>query len=101
MLPVLGGLILIVIIFQSQKSVFLSAANLTNLLVQGATYVLLGMAEVFVLLLGRSTCPSAIVARLGAVVTAAIAAPPGNHPWWVAILGGLVVAPPSGACRAA
>jgi D-xylose transport system permease protein len=91
MLPVLGGLILIVIIFQSQKSVFLSAANLTNLLVQGSTYVLLGMAEVFVLLLGEIDLSIGYLGAVGAVVTAAIAAPPGNHAWWIAILGGLVV----------
>jgi D-xylose transport system permease protein len=91
MLPVLGGLILIVIIFQSQKSVFLSAANLTNLLVQGSTYVLLGMAEVFVLLLGEIDLSIGYLGAVGAVVTAAIAAPPGNHPWWIAILAGLVV----------
>ncbi len=92
MLPVLGGLILIIIIFQSQKSVFLSAANLTNLLVQGATYVLLGMAEVFVLLLGEIDLSIGYLGAVGAVVTAAIAAPPGNNPWWIAILAGLAVA---------
>ncbi len=91
MLPVLGGLILIVIIFQSQKSVFLSAANLTNLLTQGSTYVLLGMAEVFVLLLGEIDLSIGYLGAVGAVITAAIAAPPGNHPWWIAILGGLAV----------
>ena len=91
MLPVLGGLILIVIIFQSQKSVFLSAANLTNLLVQGATFVLLGMAEVFVLLLGEIDLSIGYLGRGRCGVTASIAAPPGNHPWWVAILGGLIV----------
>ncbi len=89
MLPVLGGLILIVIIFQSQKSVFLSAANLTNLLTQGSTYVLLGMAEVFVLLLGEIDLSIGYLGAVGAVITASIAAPPGNHPWWIAILGGL------------
>jgi D-xylose transport system permease protein len=91
MLPVIGGLILIVIIFQSQKSVFLSAANLTNLLTQGSTYVLLGMAEVFVLLLGEIDLSIGYLGAVGAVITASIAAPPGNHPWWIAILGGLAV----------
>src|SRR5580704_15869762 len=73
MLPVLGGLILIIIIFQTQKSVFLSAADLTNLLVQGSTYVLLGMAEVFVLLLGEIDLSIGYLGAVGAVVTAAIA----------------------------
>ena len=52
-LPVLGGLILLVIIFQVQDSVFLSAGNLVNLLVQGSVFVLLGMAEIWVLVLGE------------------------------------------------
>ncbi len=90
-LPVIGGLIVIVIIFQSQKSVFLSAANLTNLLVQGAVFVTLGMAEVFVLLLGEIDLSIGYGGAIGAVVAVATAAPPGNHPWWMAILLGLAV----------
>jgi D-xylose transport system permease protein len=90
-LPVIGGLIVIVIIFQSQKSVFLSAANLTNLLVQGAVFMTLGMAEVFVLLLGEIDLSIGYGGAIGAVVAVATAAPPGNHPWWVAVLFGLAV----------
>ncbi|HWG74523.1 MAG TPA: hypothetical protein VG184_10775 [Acidimicrobiales bacterium] len=88
-LPVLGGLVIIIVIFQSQSSVFLSAGNLTNLLVQGAVFVLIGMAEVFVLLLGEIDLSLGYVGGIGAVVTAALAAPPRNLPWWVAIAGGL------------
>jgi D-xylose transport system permease protein len=92
MLPVVLGLIVIVIIFQSQKSVFLSAGNLTNLFTQSATYILLGMAEVYVLLLGEIDLSIGYVGGVAGVVTVATAAPPGDHPWWVAILAGLVVA---------
>lgn len=91
MLPVVAGLILIVVVFQSQSSVFLSAGNLTNLLVQGATFVLFGMAEVFVLLLGEIDLSVGYVAAVGAVITVAISAPPRNDPWWLAILAGLAV----------
>src|SRR4029077_7051370 len=52
-LPVVGGLLVISILFQSLNSHFLTAGNLVNLLVQGAAYMLLAMAEVFVLLLGE------------------------------------------------
>src|ERR1700674_3506772 len=52
-LPVIVGLIIIGIIFQVQSSQFLSSANLVNLMVQGSTFMLLGMAEVFALLLGE------------------------------------------------
>jgi D-xylose transport system permease protein len=52
-LPVIGGLLLISVLFQSLNSNFLTAGNLVNLLVQAAVFSLLAMAEVFVLLLGE------------------------------------------------
>ena len=52
-LPVVGGLLLISILFQSLNSNFLTAGNLVNLLIQGAAYMLLAMGEVFALLLGE------------------------------------------------
>ena len=75
-LPVVAGLILLVIIFQVQDSVFLSAGNLTNLLVQGSVFVLLGMAEVWVLILGEIDLSVGYVAGVGAVITAILAARP-------------------------
>ena len=89
-LPVLFGLVIIVVIFQTQQSVFLSAGNLTNLLVQGASFVLLGMAEVFVLLLGEIDLSVGFVAGIGAAVTVILSTSPRNMPWWVAIAAGLV-----------
>ncbi len=99
MLPVLAGLVLIVVIFQTQSSVFLSAGNLTNLLVQGATFVLLGMAEVFVLLLGEIDLSIGYVAAVGAVVTASLADVSWGQPWWVAILAGVAVTTAIGALQ--
>ena len=46
-LPVVGGLVLVSIVFQSLNSHFLTAGNLVNLLVQAAVFALFGMAEVF------------------------------------------------------
>jgi D-xylose transport system permease protein len=101
MLPVIGGLIFIVIVFQVKKPIFLSAGNLTNLFTQSATYILFGMAEVFVLLLGEIDLSIGYVGGVSAVVAVATAAPPGNHPWWVAILAGLVVGTLIGALQGA
>jgi ABC-type xylose transport system permease subunit len=85
-LPVVLGLVAIVIFFQARNSLFLSAGNLVNLLVQGAPFVMLGMAEVFVLLLGEIDLSVGFNAGIGAVVTLWAVY---NLPWWAAILLGL------------
>jgi D-xylose transport system permease protein len=85
-LPVILGLVAIVIFFQARNSLFLSAGNLINLMILGAPFVLLGMAEVFVLLLGEIDLSVGYNAACGAVVTLWAAY---TLPWWVAILLGL------------
>ncbi|HEX3794152.1 MAG TPA: hypothetical protein VHV57_06600 [Acidimicrobiales bacterium] len=87
--PVLVGLVVLAIIFQIQDSAFLSAGNLTNLLVQGAVFILLGMAEVFVLVLGEIDLSTGFVAGIGAVITCELAGYPHNLPWWICVLAGL------------
>lgn len=87
-LPIMIGLAAIIIIFQTQSSVFLSAGNITNLLVQGSVFVLFGLAEVFVLLLGEIDLSVGYVAAVGAVIVALLAGPVGM-PWFVAIAAGL------------
>ncbi len=62
-LPVVIGLILISIIFQTLNSKFLTAGNLVNLLVQGAVFILLAMAEVFPLVLGEIDLSAGFVGR--------------------------------------
>jgi D-xylose transport system permease protein len=99
MLPVLGGLLLIVVIFQSQSSKFLSAGNLANLLGQGAPYVLLGMAEVFVLLLGEIDLSIGYLAGIGAIIAVALNAPPRNHDWFVSCLVALAATTAIGAVQ--
>ncbi len=85
-LPVILGLVAIVVYFQVRSSLFLSTGNLVNLLVQGAPFILLGMAEVFVLLLGEIDLSIGYGGAIGATVTAWLAF---STPWWIAILGGL------------
>src|SRR4249919_380159 len=48
-LPVVAGLVLVSIIFQSLDSHFLTAGNLVNLLVQGAVITLLALGETYAL----------------------------------------------------
>jgi ABC-type xylose transport system permease subunit len=85
-LPVALGLIAIVIFFQARNSLFLSSGNLVNLMIQGAPFILLGMAEVFVLLLGEIDLSVGYNAGIGAVVTFWAAY---SLPWWIAIIAGL------------
>ncbi|HUX69942.1 MAG TPA: ABC transporter permease, partial [Cellulomonadaceae bacterium] len=90
-LPVVGGLVLVSVLFQSLNSHFLTAGNLVNLLVQAAVFSLLAMGEVFALLLGEIDLSIGFVAGLSAVVMAELARPTVGWPWWAAIGAALVV----------
>ncbi|HEX4216802.1 MAG TPA: hypothetical protein VHZ02_00410, partial [Acidimicrobiales bacterium] len=98
-LPVVAGLIVLVVIFQVQDSLFLSAGNITNLLIQGTVFILLGMAEVWVLVLGEIDLSIGYVAGIGAVITAILVAPPNNLSWWVAVIVGLLATSAIGALQ--
>jgi D-xylose transport system permease protein len=89
-LPVLAGLVLVSILFQSLNSNFLTAGNLVNLLVQAAVFIMLAMAEVFVLVLGEIDLSVGYVAGLGGVIMAYLAGPKHNWSWELAILAALV-----------
>ena len=52
-LPAIGGLVVLSILFSFLSPFFLTERNFANLLTQAATLVMLGMALVFVLLLGE------------------------------------------------
>ena len=88
-LPVILGLVVIVIYFQARSSLFLSAGNLVNLLTQAAWIVTLGMAEVFVLLLGEIDLSIGYTSVIGAVFTCWLLVPPNPAPWPLAVLAGL------------
>ncbi|HZQ28912.1 MAG TPA: hypothetical protein VFA94_14540 [Acidimicrobiales bacterium] len=89
-LPVVGGLILISILFQSLNRHFLTSGNLVNLLVQGAAYMLLAMGEVFALLLGEIDLSIGFVSGIGGIVTAELVKQSNGWPWWAAIAAGLL-----------
>jgi D-xylose transport system permease protein len=88
-LPVILGLIVIVVYFQARNSLFLSAGNLVNLMTQASWIVTLGMAEVFVLLLGEIDLSIGYSSVIGAVFTLWLLLPPNPAPWPVAVLVGL------------
>jgi D-xylose transport system permease protein len=90
-LPVILGLVVIVIYFQVRSSLFLSAGNLVNLIGQAAWIVTLGMAEVFVLLLGEIDLSIGFTSVIGATFTCWLLLPPHPAPWPLAVLVGLAV----------
>jgi len=91
-LPVIIGMLAISVIFQTLNSNFLTAGNLVNLLVQGAVFMMLAMAEVFALLLGEIDLSAGFVAGLSGVVAAELlTSAHGGWPSWAAILAALVI----------
>jgi D-xylose transport system permease protein len=90
-LPVILGLAAIVAYFDIRSSLFLSAGNLVNLITQAAWIVTLGMAEVFVLLLGEIDLSIGYSSAMGAVITVWMVSPGEHFPWWIAVLAGLAV----------
>jgi D-xylose transport system permease protein len=90
-LPVIAGLVLVSIVFQSMNSRFLTAANLVNLLVQATVISVLAMGEAYALLLGEIDLSIGYVSGLSGVVMAELVKPGTDWPWWVAIAAALLV----------
>ena len=90
-LPVILGFVLIAAIFQIQNSLFLSPGNIVNLLVQGSVFMMIGMGEVFILILGEIDLSLGYVAGIGATVATLAVAPALGLPWYVAVAAALVV----------
>ena len=98
-LTVVLGLVVIGVIFQSLNGHFLSPVNLTDLLVQGAVFMLLGMGEVFALLLGDIDLSIGFVSGVAGVVTAELVIGARSWPWWAAITVALMVTTAIGALQ--
>jgi D-xylose transport system permease protein len=98
-LPVIAGLLLVSIVFQSMNSHFLTSANLVNLLVQAAVFSVLAMGEVYALLLGEIDLSIGFVSGLGGVVMAELVKPSFGWPWWAAIAAALLVCAAIGALQ--
>ncbi|HWJ42402.1 MAG TPA: sugar ABC transporter permease [Solirubrobacterales bacterium] len=84
------GLVVIAIIFQVQEPRFLSAENLTNLMLQITTIGLISVGVVYVLLLGEIDLSVGAVSGLSAAVMAVLSV---KHGWnaYLAIAAGVAV----------
>jgi D-xylose transport system permease protein len=78
---VILGLVLIAIIFQVQESRFLSAENLTNLMLQITTIGLISVGIVYVLLLGEIDLSVGAVSGLGGAVMVVLNVKHGWNPY--------------------
>jgi D-xylose transport system permease protein len=98
-LPVVAGLVLISILFQSLNSNFLTAGNMVNLLIQGSAYMLLAMGQVFPLLLGEIDLSIGFVSGIGGLITAELVRESQGWPWWAAIIVALLACAAIGALQ--
>jgi D-xylose transport system permease protein len=78
-LPIIVGLIVIAIIFQTQNDRFLTAGNFVNLIVQSAAIITIAMGVVWVLLLGEIDLSIGYVSGVAGVLTALLLTPDGNE----------------------
>ncbi len=86
-LPIVVGLIIIAIVFQSQNDRFLTSGNFVNLIVQTAPYAVIAMGVTFALLLGEIDLSIGFVSGVGGVLTAILLTPDGNELPTFVVLG--------------
>jgi D-xylose transport system permease protein len=89
-LPIILGLIVIAVIFQSLNSNFLTERNLVNLVVQMAGITTIAIGVVFVLLLGEIDLSISYTSAVSAVLMTELLLR--DWPWWIAIGAGLLAA---------
>lgn len=85
LIPIVAGLLILIVYFQARNSAFLSAVNLTNLSIQATVYVLLGMAEIWLLLLGEIDLSIGYLAALGGVVGTILVDYQYHWSWFIAL----------------
>src|ERR1035437_6609535 len=88
-LPVAFALVAVMVVFTvvSKNHVFLSAGNLVNLFDQSAVFIVLAMAEGFVLLLGEIDLSIGYVAAIGGIIAAEMVQPNSLLLWWLPAIG--------------
>ncbi len=89
-LPIILGLLVIAVIFQSLNSNFLTDRNLVNLVVQMAGITTIAIGVVFVLLLGEIDLSISYTSAVSAVLMTELLND--SWPWWAAMGAGLLAA---------
>lgn len=87
-LPIILGLVVIAIIFQSLNQNFLTPRNVVNIVIQMAGYAVIAYGMVFILLLGEIDLSAGYVSAVGGVTTAILLRDSLTNPalswmdWW-------------------
>lgn len=82
-LPVVLGLAVVAFIFQAQNDRYLSAQNLTNMIVQMAPVAVISLGIVFVLLIGEIDLSVGVMSGVGGIIIARLLIPDGNEVNWI------------------
>jgi D-xylose transport system permease protein len=98
-LPIIIGLIVICIFFEVQSSAFLTATNIVNLFIQATFIILLGLAELYALILSEIDLSVGFVGAVGAAIALALMGAPQNWPWWAALIVGMAACAVIGALQ--
>ncbi len=91
-LPMVIGVIILAIIFQSLNEHFLTPRNFVNLVVQMGGLTTLAIGVVFVLLLGEIDLSIGYVGAVAAVFMTLFLRPPNGWPWIAAIVVAFIIA---------
>jgi D-xylose transport system permease protein len=95
-LPAIGGFVVLSILFATLSPFFLTAGNFANLLNQAATLVMLGMALVFVLLLGEIDLSAGVTGGVGMAIFVVLV-DVAHWNWIAALVAGFVFGLATGA----
>ena len=87
--PILIGLLALIIYFEVRTTVFLSPGNITNLFIQSTIFIVLGMAEIWLLLMGDIDLSVGYSAGIGGAVAVILTSTQHNWPFWIALPLGL------------
>jgi D-xylose transport system permease protein len=89
-IPVLLGLLALLLYFYFRNHVFLGAQNLTNLFIEATVFILLGMAEVWLLLLGEIDISLGFVLGIGGAIATITTSVAWHWPWPLAFAAALL-----------
>jgi D-xylose transport system permease protein len=87
LIPVLIGLVAMVLYFYLKNHVFLEVVNINNLFIQATIFILLGMGEIWLLLLGEIDLSLGYIAGIAAAVSAILVDLQFHWPWFIALPG--------------